>query len=146
MTALINISTLDESDPEVYETIYYKVPVVNGNMDETVIVTCSPKYRAYQKQIREQQISRTLKMIGQPGRRRKGKNQNDPARFIKTTSVTNDGKIAEKKVCELDVDRIRDEEKYDGINFSEPVFLNCAGFRAVSRSSFRIFFKDWVIT
>ncbi len=111
----IDISTLDESDPEVYETIYYKeIPVVNGNMDETVIVTYSPKYKAYQKRIREQQISRAIKMIEQPGRKRKSKNQNDPARFIKTTNVTNDGEIAEKKVCELDLDKIRDEEKYDG--------------------------------
>lgn len=111
----IDISTLDESAPEVYETIYYKeIPVVNGNMDETVIVTYSPKYKAYQKRIREQQISRAMKMIEQPGRKRKSKNQNDPARFIKTTNVTNDGEIAEKKVCELDSDKIRDEEKYDG--------------------------------
>lgn len=111
----IDISTLDESDPAVYETIYYKeVPVVNGNMDETVIVTYSPKYRAYQKRIREQQIARAVRMIEQPGRKRKGKNQNDPARFIKTTNVTDDGEIAEKKICELDLDRIRDEEKYDG--------------------------------
>ena len=111
----IDISTLDESAPEVYETIYYKeIPVVNGNMDETVIVTYSPKYKAYQKRIREQQISRAIKMIEQPGRKRRSKNQNDPARFIKTTNVTNDGEIAEKKVCELDSDKIRDEEKYDG--------------------------------
>ena len=52
-------------------------------------------------------------MIEQPGRKRKVKNQNDPARFIKTTNVTDDGEIAGKKVCELDLDRIRDEEKYD---------------------------------
>lgn len=111
----IDISTLDESDPDIYETIFYKeVPVVNGNMDETVIVTYSPKYRAYQKRIREQQISRAIKMIEQPGRKRKGKNQNDPARFIKTTNVTDDGEIAEKKICELNLDKIRDEEKYDG--------------------------------
>lgn len=111
----IDISTLDESDPDIYETLFYKeVPVVNGNMDETVIVTYSPKYKAYQKRIREQQISRAIKMIEQPGRKRKGKNQNDPARFIKTTNVTDDGEIAEKKVCELDLDKIRDEEKYDG--------------------------------
>ena len=44
----IDISTLDESDPDIYETIFYKeVPVVNGSMDETVIVTYSPKYRSY---------------------------------------------------------------------------------------------------
>lgn len=111
----IDISTLDESNPDIYETIFYKeVPVVNGNMDETVIVTYSPKYRAYQKRIREQQISRAMKMIEQPGRKRKGKNQNDSTRFIKTTSVTDDGEIAEKKIYELDMDKVRDEEKCDG--------------------------------
>lgn len=111
----IDISTLDESDPKIYETVFYKeVPVVNGNMDETVIVTYSPKYKAYQKRIREQQISRAMKMIEQPGKKRKGKNQNDPARFVKATNVTDDGEIAEKKVYTLDLDKVRDEEKYDG--------------------------------
>lgn len=52
-------------------------------------------------------------MIGQPGRKRKGKNQNDPVRFF-TTNVTNNGEIAAKKVCELDLDKIRNEGKYDG--------------------------------
>lgn len=111
----IDISTLDESNAEVYETIYYKeVPVVNGDMDETVIVTYSPKYKAYQKRIREQQISRALKMIEQPGKKRRGKNQNDPARFVKTTTITEDGEVAKKKVYDLDFERINEEEKYDG--------------------------------
>lgn len=111
----IDISTIDESDPDVYETVYYKeIPVVTGDMDETVIVTYSPKYKAYQKRIREQQVSRAQKMIDQPGRKRRGKNQNDPARFVKQVSVTDDGEIAEKKVYALDMDRIAEEEKYDG--------------------------------
>ena len=111
----IDISTLDESDPEVYETIFYKeVPVVNGNMDEIVIVTYSPKYKAYQKRIRGQQISRAVKMMEQPGRKRRGKNQNDPARFIKTTAITEDGEIADRNIYDLDLDRISEEEKYDG--------------------------------
>lgn len=38
-------------------------------------------------------------------------NQNDPARFVKTTSVTDDGEIAEKKVYTLDLDKVRNEEK-----------------------------------
>ena len=46
----IDIRTLDESDEEVYNTIYYKeVPVVTGDMDETLVVTYSPKYKAYQR-------------------------------------------------------------------------------------------------
>lgn len=36
----IDISTLDETDPEVYNTVYYKeYPIVTEDMDETVIIT-----------------------------------------------------------------------------------------------------------
>ncbi len=113
--AFIDISTLDESDPKVFDTIYYKeLPVSNGDMEETVIVTYSPKYKAYQQRIREQQISRAKKMIEQPGRKRRGKNQNDPARFVKTIVLTDDGDIAEKKLYDLDLERIENEAKFDG--------------------------------
>ncbi len=111
----IDISTLDESDPDIYETIFYKeVPVVNGDMNEIVIVTYSPKYKAYQKRIRGQQIARAIKMIEQPGRKRRGKNQNDPARFIKSTAITEDGEVAGRNIYDLDSDRISEEEMYDG--------------------------------
>lgn len=111
----IDISTLDESDPDIYETIFYKeVPVVNGDMNEIVIVTYSPKYKAYQKRIRGQQIARAVKMIKQPGRKRRGKNQNDPARFIKSTAITEDGEVAGRNIYDLDSDRISEEEMYDG--------------------------------
>lgn len=111
----IDLSTLDESDSDIYETIFYKeVPVVNGDMDEIVIVTYSPKYKAYQKRIREQQIARAIKMMEQPGKKRRGKNQNDPARFIKSTAITEDGEVAGRNVYDLDSDRISEEEMYDG--------------------------------
>lgn len=111
----IDISTLDESNPDIYETIFYKeVPVVNGDIDEIVIVTYSPKYKAYQKRIREQQIARAVKMMEQPGKKRRGKNQNASARFIKSTAITEDGEIAGKNRYALDSDRISKEEMYDG--------------------------------
>ncbi|HRM03100.1 MAG TPA: transposase, partial [Anaerostipes hadrus] len=49
-----------------------------------------------------------------PGRKHKGKNQNDPMRFVKKTSVTPDGEIAEKKVYDIDLEQIKKEEMYDG--------------------------------
>lgn len=111
----IDIRTLDESDEEVYNTIYYKeVPVVTGDMDETLVVTYSPKYKAYQRKIRARQIERAERIITAPGRKRKGKNQNDPMRFVKKTSVTADGEIAEKQVYDLDEEQIQKEELYDG--------------------------------
>lgn len=111
----IDLRTLDESDEDVFNSIYYKeVPVVTGNMDETLIVTYSPKYKAYQRKIRTHQIERATQIIESPCRKRKGKNQNDPMRFVKKTTVTSDGEIAERKIYTLDEDQIQKEEMYDG--------------------------------
>ena len=114
-TAFVDLRTLDESDEEVFNAVYYKeVPVVTGDMDETLIVTYSPKYKAYQRNVRARQIERAERLIAAPGSKRKGKNQNDPMRFVKKTSVTPDGEIAEKQVYGLDKDLIQKEEAYDG--------------------------------
>ncbi len=112
---MIDLQTLDETDETVFNTIYYKeVPVVTGNMDETIIVTYSPKYKAYQQKIRARQIERAERMITGVEKRRKGKNQNDPARFIQKTSVTEDGEPASKCIYSLNQNRIDEEALYDG--------------------------------
>lgn len=112
---LIDLQTLDESDPKVYNTIYYKeYPLVTGDMDETVIITYSPKYKAYQSKIRNAQIDRAKKMIQSSDKTRKGKGSNDPARFIQRTSVTEDGEIAQKNIYQLDEAKILEESMYDG--------------------------------
>ena len=114
-TSFVDLRTLDETDEEVFNSIYYKeVPVVTGDMDETLIVTYSPKYKAYQRKVRARQIERAEKLIASPGSKRKGKNQNDPMRFVKKTLVTTDGEIAENQVYGLDEELIRKEELYDG--------------------------------
>ena len=111
----IDLRTLDETDEEVYNSIYYKeVPVVTGDMDETLIVTYSPKYKDYQRKIRARQIERAEKIIAIPGYKRKGKNQNDPMRFVQKTSITPNGEIAEKYVYDLNEEQIKKEEMYDG--------------------------------
>lgn len=111
----IDLRTLDETDDTVFNTIFYKeIPVITGDMDETIIVTYSPKYKAYQRKIRNRQIERAQKIISTPGKKRKGKNQNDPARFIKQAAVTDDGELAKNTVYDLDTDRIREEAQYDG--------------------------------
>lgn len=111
----VDIRELDETNENVFNSIYYKeVPVVTGSMNETLIVTYSPKYKAYQQKIRSRQIERAKKIIDSPGRKRRGKNQNDPNRFVKKTSVTQDGEIAENNVYEIDEEQIAREALYDG--------------------------------
>ena len=113
--AFVDLTTLDETDETVFNSIYYKeIPVVTGDMEELLIITYSPKYKAYQRKIRNSQIERARKAVVSPSKQRKGKNQNDPARFIKQVSLTQDGEIAENMLFDLDTDKIAEEEKYDG--------------------------------
>ena len=109
----VDISKIDETDEINFDTVFYKeMPLISGDMDETLIVTYSPKYKAYQRTIRARQIERAEKMLDKKSR--KSRNTNDPARFIRKTSVTDDGEIAEKTINEIDYDRIREEERFDG--------------------------------
>ena len=112
----INLSELDLNDPDVFNTVYYKeIPVTNGPLEETVIVTFSPKYRDYQRKIREGQIERARKMITSDGKIKKNrKNPNDPSRFIETVHVTSDAEVAENIIATLNTEAIAEEEKYDG--------------------------------
>ena len=112
----IDLSELDLNDPEVFNTVYYKeIPVANGSLEETVIVTFSPKYRDYQRKIREGQIERARKMISSDGKIKKNrKNPNDPSRFIETVHVTSDAEVAENIIATLNTEAIAEEEKYDG--------------------------------
>ena len=112
----INLEELDLKDTEVFNTVYYKeIPVTNGSLEETVIVTFSPKYRDYQRKIREGQIERARKMISSDGKIKKNrKNPNDPSRFIETVHVTSDAEVAENIIATLNTEAIAEEEKYDG--------------------------------
>ena len=78
-----------------------------GVFDQHIIVTFSRKSMEYQKAIRDRQVERAEKMISSGSVKRKGKNQNDPRRFI-TDDSENEGSY------EIDRDLIKEEEKYDG--------------------------------
>ena len=59
----IDLRTIDENDEETFNTLFYKeIPMVTGNMNETMIVTYSPKYKDYQRSIRSKQIERAEKI------------------------------------------------------------------------------------
>lgn len=112
----IDISTLDETDSAAYEAMYYKVvPIESKKLSETMIVTYSPKYKAYQAGIRQKQLNRAQQMISNDGKFKKNRrNPNDPSRFIKKTSFTEHGEIADKEIYEIDPSVIEKEAMYDG--------------------------------
>ncbi|GAE95385.1 hypothetical protein JCM21714_4617 [Gracilibacillus boraciitolerans JCM 21714] len=55
-----------------------------GDLEQRLLVTFSPKYKHYQQTIREQQIDRALKKVDKPSSLKR-KRPNDPTRFIKRT-------------------------------------------------------------
>lgn len=111
-TEEINLENIDHSSNN--KAIYYKERWMNENgLEQKLIVTYSPKYKAYQQSIRNGQISRAEKLVNNPSNINK-KKQNDPKRFIDSVHCTTEGEIAENQVLTINKDIISNEEKYDG--------------------------------
>ena len=68
----------------------------------------------YQRKIRNAQIERAKKALSNKDFKLDRRKQTDFKRFIRNTTVTKDGEIANKKVLTLDTDTIEREEKFDG--------------------------------
>lgn len=97
------------------DSLYYKEePYTTKTLHQRLIITYSPKYAAYQKRIREEQIGRALKMMQNGTIKRVRKNPNDPARFVESTTITEDGEIADKTLYHLDQKTIAKEARFDG--------------------------------
>jgi len=113
-----DISLLD-NDEKTYEkyksvTFYKERWIKEDGFEQKLIITYSLKYKDYQRQIRNRQLERAVKLIENRPSDIKKKNQNDYKRFISTTGVTKDGEIADKTIHGLDEKAIADEEMYDG--------------------------------
>ena len=99
----IDISSLDEQDNDVLNSIYYKeVPIERNGISEMLIVTYSPKYKIYQRNIRNEQIKRAQTMISSSKKLKKDKkNPNDPVRFIKKQPLQKMVKLQMKNIMNL---------------------------------------------
>ena len=115
---IYDISKIEESDEckEKYKnSIFFKSRWINENdLEQQLIVTYSLKYKNYMRNIRNGQIERARNAINSKNFKLDKHNQNDFKRFIKSTNITNDGEIADKKIYTINYDTIADEEKYDG--------------------------------
>lgn len=78
-----------------------------GILNQYVIVTFSRKMMEYQKTIRERQIERAKKLLRLKDPEKIKKGPNDIRRFLKNNSSDTADYV-------LDMDKIREEEKYDG--------------------------------
>lgn len=112
---LNDIEDNDELKEKYYDTLFYKIiQTETKSVKQDLIVTFSFKYQEYNRNIRSSQIDRAKKSIDTNNVTRKGKNQNDYRRFIETTSVTNNGEVAENTEYTINESLINEEAKYDG--------------------------------
>ena len=110
--AIKDIYNLSEEE-EKY--LYYKEePYDTKKLEQRLIVTYSPKHAAYQKKIREAQLLRANKMVELKSIKKQRKNPNDPARFVKVISATDEGEVANNNYYSIDTDKVNEEAKYDG--------------------------------
>ena len=107
----VDITQLSEDDTGLY---YKDEPYTTKKLHQRLIITYSPKYALYQKSIRDKQVERAQKMLQSGSIKKERRNPNDPARFIGSIAVTEDGETAGIKQY-LDEDKITSEAQYDGL-------------------------------
>jgi len=111
---LENILASNELCENYRDCIFYKEQWFNENgIEQRYIISFSIKYRNYQQQIRNEQISRARAALKSTAGCEKMR-QTDYKRFIRRVNVTEDGEVADRKVYALDEEKIREEAVYDG--------------------------------
>lgn len=94
--------------------IWYKERWINENgIEQRIIVSFSPKYRAYQRYIRSRQIERARKSA-ESNKKTTTKNPNSPSRFLDEVRYTDNGEVADNVEVVVNDGRIAEEEQYDG--------------------------------
>lgn len=109
-----------EDIPANRNKIFYKQRFIEGydeereiEFNQNLIVTFSLKYKFYQQRIRERQVERAEKLVGDPSRA-DTVGPHDVRRFIRKTKVTKDGEIASIRKYTLNQAVIEKEARFDG--------------------------------
>lgn len=94
-------------EEKVYNNGRTKKVKAKGTLHQYIIVTFSRKMMEYQRTIRERQLERAKKLLRLKDPEKIKKGPNDIRRFLKNTSSDTANYV-------LDMDKIHEEEKYDG--------------------------------
>jgi hypothetical protein len=95
-----------------FSGFWLKYLQMNKNINKWIYP--SLKHREYQRQIRNRQLERAVKLIENSPSSINKKNQNDFKRFISSTNITKDGEVADKKIYSINKNAVANEEIYDG--------------------------------
>ena len=120
----INLSKIERYDSK-NNNMYYKEIIIERTkknketnekiaLKERMIITFSPKYAAYQKNIRDAQISRAKEIIEKRPEQYTKLPQNSAKRFIQKENITSDGECAEKYKLYFKNELEKYETMFDG--------------------------------
>lgn len=119
LTHLYNLDEINEDEilrDKYYDCLFYKIiQTETKSVKQDTIVSFSFKYYDYNQNVRNSQIERAQKNIDSNNVSRKGKNQNDPNRFIREIKTTETGEIASEANYMINQELIDEEAKYDGL-------------------------------
>ena len=128
---IFNINDIEKNEDlknSYYNNIFYKeIECETKSVKQTLIVTFSFKYQAWQKKIKQKQFERAQKLVDEINKKNQNvkkkkdvqkikisKNPNDPKRFVKEYSTTSCGEVADIIVYSVDKVLYDEEEKFNG--------------------------------
>lgn len=111
---LESLDSKEYSDSLFYKERWTTVGKKGHELEQRLIVTFSFKYKEYLSHVREKQIARAQSIIDKGAAGKLGKGQNDPKRFIKSESCTEEGELAIHKTFTLNQEMIDQEARFDG--------------------------------
>lgn len=128
---IFNINDIEKNEDlknSYYNKIFYKeIECETKSVKQTLIVTFSFKYQAWQKKIKQKQFERAQKLVDEINKKNQNvkkkkdiqkikisKNPNDPKRFVKEYSTTSCGEVADIIVYSADKVLYDEEEKFNG--------------------------------
>ena len=132
ITNLYNLDEIEKDEQlkkQYFNTIFYKeIESETASVKQTLIVTFSFKYQAYQHKLKTHQLERARKLVEETNKKNQkiakkkdvekiklSKNPNDPKRFIKEVKTTDAGEIACNIEYIIDEEIYKNEEKYNGL-------------------------------
>ncbi len=121
----VNLSKIDKYDSK-NNNIYYKEVIMTRTkkdaktkkkmtLNERMIITFSPKYATYQKNIRDAQILRAKEIIEKHPEQFAKLPQNNAKRFIQKENITDDGECADKYKLYYKDSLEKYEAQFDGL-------------------------------
>lgn len=105
------LDPVNDIDKIFYKERWYKTTKNGETLEQRIIVSYSLKYREYQRNRRAINLAHAEKALRNGNA---GSSPKDFRKYITTVNITSDGEVIDKKESAIDMERVKEEERYDG--------------------------------